>query len=410
MIAITEKPVIAVAGSNGKTTTILMTSFILECHGLRTAVLDNKKGVTAYTKLLERAKKWDDSACLLVEAPVNALRQQGLQGQAFDSVALLNLVNGQLTGAGGKNNSRVISSFLDKLPANARIILNADNPDVISLVRENRNLITYALDYENAMVIAANVQYQGLFSSFDLTVNSEFTCFNGQVIMPGSCPVRLPAAGSHNISNALAAAVLSLLMGVDLVGIAHALSRFPGIRRNLEVIDDSRALIIDDAAQNTAAIRAALAAAGNLGKRRLLILHGLSGGGGEAQNRSNALELAERLRMNSEDLLFVTQSMYHSRSRHRLRLSEEKAFFNALKEKNTVFSYYPDLPDALESALSSTEDGDILLLLGGPVLNKAAGILQQILGCQRDFTSILPGEILHMEQNTHSQGVTANPT
>ncbi len=409
MTAITEKPVIAVTGSNGKSTTMLMTSFILECHGLKTAVLDNKKGGTAFTKLFERAKL-DGSACLLLEAPVNALRQQSLPVQDFNSVALLNLANGQLSGAGGKNNPSIISSFLDKLPANARIVLNADNPDVISLVQENRNLITYALDYENAMVIAANVQYQGLFSSFDLTVKNEFTCLNGQVIMPGSCPVRLPAAGGHNISNALAAAVLSLLMGVDLAGIAHALARFPGVRRNLEVIDDSRALIIDDAAQNAAAIRAALAAAGSLGKRRLLILHGLCGGSGEEQNRSNALELAERLRMNREDLLFVTQSMYHSRSRHRVRIREEKAFFIALKEKNTVFAYYPDLPDALESALYSTEEDDILLLLGGPVLNKAAGILQQILGRQRDFTSILPGEILPMEQNTHSQGVTANPT
>ncbi|MBS4023272.1 MAG: hypothetical protein KGZ79_12770 [Dethiobacter sp.] len=406
---IPDNPIFAVTGSNGKTTAVLLTKFVLEYQGIKTAVLDNWKGCTAFEKQKERAS-WDGTSCLLVEAPVEMLRQRRLPTSMFKAAALLNLAAEHPCGTRGKNKSyRLISSFFNELPEGARAILNVDDPQALSLVQDGPyNLITFATDYSNAMVVATNVQYSGLTATFDLQVNGELISLSGQVIMPATCTVYLPMAGRHNISNALLAAIISLLMGVNLQDIGKALSLFPGIRRQLEVVYNGYALIIDDSAQNPAAIRAVLDTVEKLDRRRVIIVHGLSGGSGGEINSQNAMEMAGWLAARPRDSLLVTRSMYHVKNRHRVQLDEEKAFFNTLREKETDFAYFPDLPDVLESALSHAQEDDVVLLLGGPVLNRAQELLIQILG--DNFPALVPGAPVPLVKAGFTQGISVNPS
>jgi len=148
----------------------------------------------------------------------------------------------------------------------------------------------------------------------------------------------------------------------------------------MEIIKVGGFTLVDDAATNPAALAAALKAADTLPAARILLLHGLYGGGGQVLNRCNALELAAWSKKHPGSRLFVTRSLYHCRKKHQVQLHEEKAFFQALQETGTEFAYFPDLPDAASSLLSHAAPGDLLFLLGGPVLNRAQEILLRAAG------------------------------
>lgn len=77
---------------------------------------------------------------------------------------------------------------------------------------------------------------------------------------------QLPLPGLHNLYNCLAASALALPAGLSLEDAARAVKTFPGLKRRLEVIFDSPELtVIDDYSHNPAKIAAALAAARGYG-------------------------------------------------------------------------------------------------------------------------------------------------
>ncbi|MCR3921012.1 MAG: Mur ligase family protein, partial [Firmicutes bacterium] len=341
----TNKPMIGVTGTNGKTTTILMLSFILEQCGLKPAVLDAWKGVASVERLLETAAI-QDSDCLLLEVPIEALRRKQLDAKMFQCGALTNLSLDHL--ASCPTPDKYISykaAFFTALPARAKAIINADDPKSLSLAQEGDvEYITYAAQYANAMIVANHIQLQPYGTRFDLTITADFIGLTNKLVSPGSSTVHLPVSGYHNVSNALLAASLALLFIPDIERVAQALSEFPGIRRNMEPMTFNHYRIIDDAARNPAAIKAALSSILLHKAKQVLLLHGIYGGGGPIINQYNALEIARWIQQNPHHQLFVTRSMYHCKSRHQVRMNEEKAFLGELKENNIDFAYYPDLP------------------------------------------------------------------
>jgi UDP-N-acetylmuramate--alanine ligase len=77
----------------------------------------------------------------------------------------------------------------------------------------------------------------------------------------GSVPVRLPTAGSHNVSNALTVAAAAARLGVDPERIAAGLASFPGVARRLERKGEVAGVVVyDDYGHHPTAIRATLEA------------------------------------------------------------------------------------------------------------------------------------------------------
>ncbi|MPL97611.1 UDP-N-acetylmuramate--L-alanine ligase [bioreactor metagenome] len=69
--------------------------------------------------------------------------------------------------------------------------------------------------------------------------------------------IRLPAAGRHNIQNAIAAFSALHILGFDAKEIAAALETYPGVKRRLELIaQNSRLIYYDDYAHHPAEINA----------------------------------------------------------------------------------------------------------------------------------------------------------
>ncbi len=383
-------PVLAVLGTSGKTSSLLLTRFILEQLGKKTAAMDTWKGPLAFARFREQSLA-AASDCLLVEVPFTVLSQKQLAGPAFQAAALTNLCPVQPEAAW---QLAAVSSFYGELAEGARAVFNADDRLALGIASEgDLDFITFAIDYPNAMVVAENIESSGFASRFDLAVKGEFTTLSGQVVMPGTSPAFLPAGGRHNISNSLVSACLCLLMGEELSAVAGTMARFPGIRRNLEIIYRGDFLIVDDAANDPTAVSAVLTAVTGIAWRRLIVLHGMAGGAGVLLNSRLASELAAWIRKGHIHNLILTRSMYHCPVRHRVLVAEEKACLGRLREEGVDFSYFPDLSDALESALWQAEPGDLVLLLGGPVLNRAAGLLAGLLAVDAPNKALVPSQL-----------------
>lgn len=401
--------IFAVIGSTGKTTSVILTRFILERSGLKPAALDNWRGSHFFYLLRDAAAEAD---CVLAEVPLNILRQNHINHELFQLIAISNLLPERTGNEVSESwQYKAASRYFENLAEGTTAVFNADDPVSLSLAREGlTDFITYAISYPNAMIIASDLKTTGLSSSFNLTVSDEFTNLHGQIVMPGLYPVDLSLGGRHNVSNSLLSACICLQLGLSLAAIAGALSSFPGIRRNLELIFEGGFKVIDDAAQNPRAIAAALSAVITLPAEKLIILHGITGGGGVALNRANARELAAWLHKGKDTYLILTKSMYHCPKRYSVQISEEKAFLSTLKEEGIDFSYYPDLPDALESALWQAQSGDLVVLLGGPGLNRAAEMILRVLGERSSKTVLVPSAMITVPDLASNQPVAANPT
>jgi UDP-N-acetylmuramate--alanine ligase len=77
----------------------------------------------------------------------------------------------------------------------------------------------------------------------------------------GPVPVRLPTAGVHNASNALAVAATAARLGLDAAHIVAGLASFRGVARRLERTGEADGVVVyDDYGHHPTAIRATLAA------------------------------------------------------------------------------------------------------------------------------------------------------
>lgn len=138
-------------------------------------------------------------------------------------------------------------------------VLCADDPVCRLLARENPLAVSYALDHD-ADFRATGIDVGAGVSRF--TVHHRDTCL-------GEINLSLP--GRHNVSNALGVLAVALSMKVDFEDCRRALSSVQGAGRRFETCylgDDYH--VIDDYAHHPSEIRATLAAARRLPRKRVL--------------------------------------------------------------------------------------------------------------------------------------------
>ena len=99
-------------------------------------------------------------------------------------------------------------------------------------------------------------------------LSSEFDCFYRDKFVGR---FHLALGGAHNISNALAVIALGLELGIDSKHIKNTLTNYKGASRRMEVkFKDGDYLLIDDYAHHPSEIRATLAAASHLKRKRVI--------------------------------------------------------------------------------------------------------------------------------------------
>jgi UDP-N-acetylmuramate--alanine ligase len=242
---------IAIAGTNGKTTTTTLVASLLDAGGMDPTVV-NGGIINAYgTNARLGAGEW-----VVVEAD----ESDGTFLRLPATVAVVtNADPDHLDFYGTFENMRdAFQRFVENVPFYGFAVLCIDHPEVQAMVGRitDRRIITYGFSPQ-ADARAVNVRFSEGASHFDCIFTDRRT--GAETLLEG---MSLPMPGEHNVQNAMAAIVVARELGVAAGIIKKGLAEFRGVgRRFTKVGDVNGAAIIDDYAHNPFKIAAALRAA-----------------------------------------------------------------------------------------------------------------------------------------------------
>ncbi len=247
-------PVVAVAGSNGKTTAKEMTAAILSRMGLVMAThgnLNNHIGVPVTLMRLEPAHR-----SAVIEMGANRV------GDVAELMSIAQPTVGLITNAGAEHLegfgtldgvAKGEGETVSCLKPEATAIINADDPyaGYWRGVSGARRIVTFGVQ-AGADFAAKNV-FQGI-------ERGEFATRFTLTSPLGERAIMLKAGGAHNVGNALAAAAAASAAGASLEDIALGLGDFRAVAGRLQLKAGARgSWIIDDSYNaNPSSVRAGL--------------------------------------------------------------------------------------------------------------------------------------------------------
>ena len=243
---------IAITGSNGKTTVKEMLASILRCHAGGDAVLATAGNLNNDIGLpLTLLKMEARHRCCAIELGMNHKGEIAyLAGIARPGVALVN--NAQREHLEFMNSVDEVAaenaSVYDALPADGIAVINADDAHatVFRKAAGKRRVVDFGL--EKKALISGGYALKALQSEIDIRTPA------------GEAHATLAIPGLHNVRNALAAAACAFAAGIKEEVIAEGLSAFRPYTGRLQVKNaKSGATIIDDTYNaNPDSVRAAI--------------------------------------------------------------------------------------------------------------------------------------------------------
>lgn len=273
---------IAVTGTNGKTTTVELIAHIHAQAGLGVAAAGNVG--LALSSLAGRVQ-----AGVTIVCEASSFQLQDTVGFEPEAALLLNLAPDHLDRHGG------FEEYVEaKLQAFARqgeqdlAVLPCD-PDGVGVDRAGRPISSASIQERIAALGGrAPVVCFGGGEQAQLRLRQDALWWRGQRLL-GTSEIRI--AGAHNLANAMAAAAVCLERGVDADAVRAGLRSFPGVKHRLEqvALKGGITYVNDSKATNLASTLVALQALSRSGGTRI---HLIAGGQGKGQDFSALREPA----------------------------------------------------------------------------------------------------------------------
>lgn len=313
---VSESPIVAITGSNGKTTTTTMIAETLN-HAGQSALLSGNIGFPASDVVLT-AKASDQ---LIME--LSSFQLMGIDAFHPHIAVITNLMPTHLDYHG---------SFEEYVQAKWNIQKNMTHEDY--LILNGNQEIAYQLaegTNANVLYIARDKVVHGAYSQDGKLY------FNGEYIMDAD---QIGVPGSHNVENALATIIVANLSGVSNQLIKESLSAFGGVKHRLQdagTINNIR-FFNDSKSTNILACQKALSGFDN--KKVILIAGGLDRG-----NEFDDLV---------PDITGLKEMVILGESAERMKRAADKAGVSYSDAKNVA--------DATRIAFSHAEAGDVILL------------------------------------------------
>lgn len=300
-------PVIAVTGSNGKTTVKEMLGSILHSLGEVLITRGNRNNDLGVPLTLLQID--DRHAGAVIEMGANHPGEIAvLSRMAAPTVALItNAGSAHLEGFGALEGvARAKGEIFEGLAVQGTAVINADDPHAAlwrRLAGAGRNVLTFGVER------AADVHADALTVLPD--ASSRFTLETPQ----GSVPVTLPLPGRHNVLNAAAAAAAALAAGADLDSIRTGLAAAHGAPGRLQVrAARAGARILDDTYNaNPASLAAALDTLAVLPGAHWLVLGDMAELGPEAA--ALHAQVGRRARASGVERLYATGTLSRDAAR-----------------------------------------------------------------------------------------------
>ena len=249
--------VIAVSGSNGKTSTVEMIAHILTENGRK--VVWNREG-SNQTEGVATSLLCNCTLSGRIKGDVVLLesdeRYARLTFRYFTPThfVITNLYRDQMTRNG--HNEWIYDILADAVKEDSCLILNADDPLVAAFARDHENTVWYAMDRNPYSTDTLQGRYHDgafcpickhpmVYDYVNYADAGHFRCTNcghasgeprfrvtevdlkqGRIVFDNSHPLSLAFKGLHNIYNMLAAYSVACLVGVDPAKAAEALNGF----------------------------------------------------------------------------------------------------------------------------------------------------------------------------------------
>lgn len=229
----TDQPIIAVTGSNGKSTVTTM----LESMGNRSAirtVAGGNLGIPALDLL-------DESVELYV-IELSSFQLERTSALNAKAATVLNISPDHL------DRHHTLAGYIEAkqkvFSGNGRMILNEDDAIVKDMVVANREFISFSLQINTGFHLE---ERQGEIYLMDDT-------------SPLMKQKELPLEGMHNVANALAALALGKTVGLDMQAMCRALRDFKGLEHRMQRVAKVKGVtwVNDSKATNIGACVAAL--------------------------------------------------------------------------------------------------------------------------------------------------------
>lgn len=370
---------IAVTGTNGKTTITYLLENILNKAGMRAGVIGTincrygSKVISANNttpessevfKTLSGMKKAKCKSAVM-EVSSHALSLGRVDCIEFDTGIFTNLTRDHLDFHKDMeeyfNAKQKLFFSLEnqtkQYPAKSRLssndnlipkfaIINIDDPWGRKLLKsvKKTTIITYGIK-KNADVKAKNIKVT--------TKGAEFT-----LITPvGRGKVRFNYLGMYNVYNALASAAAALSAGISLEHIIKCLEHAPYVPGRLEKIDVGQPYtVVVDYAHTDDALKNVLSALRQLPYSRLITVFGC-GGDRDRTKRPIMGDIATKL----SDFVFITSDNPRSEDPVRIALDIE---VGVRRRNRNNYSVILDREKAISSAIAMAQKGDIVLLAG----------------------------------------------
>ncbi len=347
---------IAVTGTNGKTTTASMLSFVLTLSGKKTGLIsgavnrietESRASLTtpdcfSISKAMFELCKAGGEFCV-IEASSQGIAQQRLYGLEFEVAILTNVSQDHLDYHKTRENYIAAKKQLFAFAKTA--VLNYDDPCFAEFAASSSgSVLSYSVKSDNAAFTARNITVSPERMDYVLVADSAIQRF------------RLNLSGDFNIENALAATVAAVNCGVSLENCAAALKNFSSVKGRMEILDtDVPFRVIIDYAHTPESLRRSLLSLRRFCVGRLLLVFGC---GGEREKQKRAL--MGTIAVNNADLVFVTTD--NPRGENAADIIDD-ILEGTEKSKTPVF-VYENRREAIAAALGNAKKGDVVLLSG----------------------------------------------
>lgn len=351
--------IVAVTGTNGKTSVAVFVRQIWQAMGFRAASLGTVGVVgplgSEYlqhttpdaVKLQEIAARLaqDGVEHLAVEASSHGLSQYRLDGLRFTAAAFTNLTRDHLDYHTSLDDyfEAKMRLFSELLPAGAAAVINADSPYAaeVQMRAAAHGISVFTVGHKGRDIRVAEVQQDGLAQVLTLETRH------------GISQVCLPLIGDFQASNALVAAALVMVSGGEEQTVFRALSSLKGAPGRLDLVGrkDNGAAVFVDYAHTPDALENALRALRPSVKGKLAVVFGCGGDRDKGKRPLMAKAAAD-----AADLVYITDDNPRTEDAASIRQQALAGSPHAIE--------IADRASCIQTAIEALGVGDILLVAG----------------------------------------------
>lgn len=366
---------LGVCGTKGKTTTSFLLKSIMEKAGFKTGLIGTTGNMIGQERLKSNLTTPDpidlhqcfrqmrDSGVEVVcmEVSAHAVDMHRLDGLTFEAACYTNLSQDHLDYFHTMERyfETKKSFFLHGAVLNAA--LNADDETSDKIVPDLKiPYLTYGIS-ANADVFARDIEINEDGVSFDIMLRSL-----------ESLTVHMQMTGMFNVYNALAAASLAMITGVDMAAIKNGLESVRAVPGRIEMLETNTPYkVILDYSHSPDALENILTTVRAFTKKRVIVLFGC-GGDRDQGKRPIMGEIGGRL----ADYCILTSDNPRTEDPNVILEAIEKG----IRQTNGHYVMIENRREAIRHALTIGEEGDVIILAG-----KGHETYQDIMGVKRPF-------------------------